>query len=119
MTDRELLELAARAAGAEHNGYRFGENGREPLFGMPVEIDDGIAYQHWDPLADDGDALRLAVELGIDIEWRADGRVAAYRHANADGHCFTAFESSREDRQENTRRAIVQAAAEIGKTLGE
>jgi len=104
MTDRELLELAAKAAGyeyAKHGGYI---------------VVDGIPG-NWNPLTDDGDALRLAATLGIDIEWRADGRVAAYRHANANGYCFTAFESSREDRAANVRRAIVRAAAEIGRNM--
>ena len=72
---------------------------------------------YWNPLDDDGDAFRLMVKLGIDIEWRSDGRVAAYRHANANGHCFTAFESSREDRASATRLAITRAAAEIGKRM--
>lgn len=31
MNDSELTELATEAAGAEINGYRYGENGREPL----------------------------------------------------------------------------------------
>lgn len=112
MTDRELLEMAARAAGVDRGADRAD-------CGISTTLSDGRHgyLPRWNPIIDDGDALRLAVELGIDIEWRADGRVAAYRHANADGHCFTAFESSREDRQENTRRAIVRAAAEIGKTL--
>ena len=104
MTDREYLELAAKAAGyeyAKHGGYI---------------VVDGIPG-NWNPLTDDGDALRLAATLGIDIEWRADGRVAAYRHANANGYCFTAFESSREDRAANVRRAIVRAAAEIGRNM--
>ena len=104
MTDRELLELAAKAAGyeyAKHGGYI---------------VVDGIPG-NWNPIKDDGDALRLAATLGIDIEWRADGRVAAYRHANANGYCFTAFESSREDRAANVRRAIVRAAAEIGRSM--
>lgn len=45
MTDQELSELAAKAAGAEVNGFRYGENGREPLYGIPVEVEDGIEYQ--------------------------------------------------------------------------
>lgn len=77
----------------------------------------GDAPPEFSPLTDDGDALRLAVWLGIDLEWRADGRVAAYRHANANGYCFTAFESSRENRAENTRLAITRAAAEIGRQM--
>ena len=104
MTDRELLELAAKAAGyeyAKHGGYI---------------VVDGIPG-NWNPITDDGDALRLAATLGIDLEWRADGRLAAFRHATANGHCFTAFESSREDRAANVRRAIVRAAAEIGRNM--
>lgn len=102
MDDRELLELAAKAA--EIDAMRLPD-------AWPNRFDD----DQWNPLIDDGDALRLAVKLGIDLEWRNDGRVAAYRHANANGHCFTAFESSREERDAATRRAIVRAAAEIGR----
>jgi hypothetical protein len=110
MSDRELLELAAKAA-----GIQFSELGG----GARYAPQPGIMqpYVPWNPLTNDGDALRLAATLGIDIEWRADGRVAAYRHANANGYCFTAFESSREDRAANVRRAIVRAAAEIGRNM--
>ena len=55
-TDRELLELAAKAARyqyAKHGGYI---------------VVDGIPG-NWNPLTDDGDALRLAVRLKIDIEF--------------------------------------------------
>lgn len=121
MDDRELLELAARAA-----GIRYDKEASKPhptsgaFFGLWLKID-GEPYEgqrrRWNPLTDDADAFRLAVKLAIDIEWRPDGRVAAYRHANANGYCFTAFESSREDRSAATRRAIVRAAAEIGKAM--
>lgn len=116
MTDRELLEYAAKAAGIEsfwgagwesNHMYRSTPRPHSPL---PTNT-------RWNPLDDDGDALRLAVNLGIDLEWRRDGRVAAYRYATSHGHCFTAFESSREDRNANTRRAIVRAAAEIGRAM--
>jgi len=59
MTDRELLEMAAKAAGAE----------------FEVSDEDGV-YLHqpiggvagfWNPLTDDGDAFRLAVKLGIHL----------------------------------------------------
>jgi hypothetical protein len=114
MTDSEMLELAALAAGADVTGMR----GCDPIFGFPEGAEDGeTKYVRWNPLTDDGDALRLAALLNIDLEWRADGRVAAYRHATANGYCFTAFESSRENREENTRRAIVRAAAEIGSEM--
>jgi hypothetical protein len=44
MSKEEIEELAIEAAGAEINGYRFGENGREPLYGIPTETDDGDVY---------------------------------------------------------------------------
>ena len=114
--DRELLELAAKAAGLDvHQGSGWES---EYLFlSLPRPSNPLVANVRWNPLDDDGDALRLAATLGIDIEWCADGRVAAYRHANANGYCFTAFESSREDRAANVRRAIVSAAAEIGRSV--
>ena len=108
MTDRELLELAAKAAGIELVWHGDTD---------PFCFAETVAGIKWNPLTDNGDALLLAATLGIDIEWRADGRVAAYRHATANGHCFTAFESSREDRTANVRRAIVRSAAEIGRNM--
>ena len=102
MNDKELLELAAKAAGVE---------------------DEMLLFGWWNPLTDDGDALRLAVTLNIDIEFR-EGEVWAYRHAFADGECFTATERLADHQPENcgtgcraTRRAIVRAAAEIGKEV--
>ena len=100
MTDRELLELAAKAARyqyAKHGGYI---------------VVDGIPG-NWNPLSDDGDALRLAVKLGIRLEF-ADGWVVA----NAGGVCAPQFsERTGSDAGTATRRAIVRAAAEIGRTM--
>ncbi len=114
MTDRELLELAAKAAGYEPEGYV--EIGIKKYL-VVYNPETGTGGNIFDPRGDDGDAFRLMVKLGIDIEWRSDGRVAAYRHANANGHCFTAFESSREDRASATRLAITRTAAEIGRSM--
>ena len=110
MTDCELLEFAAKAAGIDWFDEPAAKQGR----GLHMK-----SGRFWNPLTDDGDALRLVATLGIDVEWRADGRVAAYRHANANGDCFTALESSREDRAANVRRAIVRAAAAIGRARWE
>jgi len=62
MTDRELLEAAAKAGGF---AYRWSE-------GLPFpqikELGDGwLEWNFWSPLTDDGDALRLAVKLSIPI----------------------------------------------------
>jgi len=56
MTDRELFELAAKAADI-------------PLKPDFAERSDYYMTDRlmWNPLTDDGDALRLAVKLGIDF----------------------------------------------------
>lgn len=108
MTDRELLVLAAKAAGFD--GF-ISEWTHGPDWVIPG--DDPIT---WNPLTDDGDALRLAAKLKIDIEWQAtnpfpEPRVEAYQR-NDEGSYFCADEP-----EENYRRAIVRAAAEIGKAM--
>ena len=58
MDDRELLELAARAAG--YDVARHSDDGASLLlFGV---------QEPWNPLTDDGDALRLAVKLEIHVQ---------------------------------------------------
>lgn len=97
MTDRELLELAAKAAGIEHPSGEHCING--------PALWDCKALQWWKPLTDDGDALRLAVILGLDQTLPHLLQGEAYR---TDRFALGAFAA--------TRRAIVRAAAEIGKT---
>lgn len=98
MTDREFLELSAKAIGDTSEWRRV-------LNHDLLRADMGDGFEPWNPLTDDGDALRLAVDLEIDIE-----------HAVAH---FVRF-SSKEfilDKYAATRRAIVRAAAEIGKGM--
>lgn len=109
MTDRELLELAAKAAGIEYT-YR---NGCDDA----LELVKPRGFQiYWNPLADDGDALRLAVQLGLilNLSPRRDCRgqtVVTY-------HGFCKIEEPcHEGREAASRRAIVRAAAEIGKGM--
>lgn len=98
MTDRELLELAAKAADYRFNKQDDDIRGIYMLFGYP---------RWWNPLTDDGDALRLAVKLKFDIEW--DFNEVSVNYAAA--------EFEKEDPYAATRRAIVRAAAAIGETL--
>ena len=102
MTDRELLELAAKAAGIEWYGMAGDDNDSCAYFDIgPDEV------VKWNPLRDDGDALRLAVKLGI-----------TFRHF---GHKVSAVGTTQcdeyvgDDPYAATRRAIVRAAAEIGR----
>ena len=104
MTDKELLELAAKAAGIEPLGKAFEMNGDFAGFCLP-------ARKIWNPLTDDGDALRLAVKLRIEI----------YIHED-DTQCIgpnlhRAIETHKDDPYATTRRAIVRAAAEIGRGM--
>ena len=60
MSDRELLELAARAAGDIPNAVI----GAEPGYYWCGDT----CRQQWNPLTDDGDALRLAVKLKLFVD---------------------------------------------------
>ena len=62
-TDKELLELAAKAAGIEIEPCTC-SNKR-----WPFKIKNDFGIGHWNPLEDDGDALRLAVKLRITLEF--------------------------------------------------
>ena len=61
MTDKELLELSAKAAGIELLG-RSSLVMEETFIGFAV-----AGRKTWNPLTDDGDALRLAVELRLSV----------------------------------------------------
>ena len=101
MTDKELLELAAKAAGIEKDQW-------SDFYMMPTMPNGSLIAKTggWNPLTDDGDALRLAVKLGIDI-----GEACGWYYNNDEDDEYN------KDPYAATRRAIVRAAAEIGKTL--
>lgn len=105
MTDRELLEMAAKAAGFEV--ARWSDDDKDLLL---------IGVQEpWNPLADDGDALRLAVKLRILIEpCRTMGGKFLEVHAypSGRGDC-SGVERLGIDDASATRRAIVRAAAAL------
>lgn len=102
MTDRELLELAAKAAGVDYH--------IDHLDGIPKMVSDGHV---WNPLVWDGQALRLAVKLGLTINPYKRG-VFVSRN---EGEPVIREEWGHDDAQ-TTRRAIVRAAAEIGRAMG-
>lgn len=108
MTDQELLETAAKAAGMNIEWQPCGwahnnETGCE-----------------WNPLTDDGDALRLAIKCGISVlqfpacigtGWPQNGLPARLIGFDPPYEDI----SSGQDVLAATRRAIVRAAAAIGK----
>jgi hypothetical protein len=103
MTDRELLELAAKAIGLPECGWMG------PAF---MYVKDNT-FTDWNPLTDDGDALRLAVKLKLCFGPNFEGDLAVC--FGNDGRNIT--EAYEADPYAATRRAITRAAAEIGKTL--
>ncbi|MFN4121314.1 hypothetical protein [Acidovorax sp.] len=109
MTDRELLEAAAKAAGI---AARWNENPPST-----VQIDDFGDAGWWNPLDDDGDALRLAVKLGMQIWRNTGGTVSAMPPGDAINFWERLKDELTPDPYAATRRAIVRAAAEIGKAM--
>jgi hypothetical protein len=115
MTDIELLELAAKAAGIEIRG-----NANKWIAQGVTELDllvwnDRGGDSVWNPLTDDGDALRLAVKSNIDVVFDFDRVMAVYGNGYSKEEYFYELPTST-DRFVATRRAIVRAAAELGKT---
>lgn len=70
-TDRELLELAAKAAGIPircwSGLYRTGLLAWRASFSSSPEA--FVNGREWNPLTDDGDRYRLARQLGISIDF--------------------------------------------------
>jgi len=111
-TDRELLELAAKAAGLTIEHWAQDDY---------AVVRDGAAKVGWSPLVFDSDALRLAVKLGLTVcnEHESAGVVYCTRAYTEE---FPAITSGKvgdppgitEEDYAATRRAIVRAAAAIG-----
>lgn len=113
MTDRELLELAAKAYGLDD--YKWREEyhcmvGPERMYHAP---------NFWNPLVDDGDALRLAGKLSIDIEHGDDEGPAIYAgyYVAMSGRKRYCIELVKNNACNAIRRAVTRAAADIGKRL--
>lgn len=112
MSEQQLLELAAAAAGME--GFKYSKAYTKPMVKQWTdERGRHLKYETWDPLNDDGDALRLAVKLGISID--PDG--ITYPFATTQSRSGeTISEAHNDDPCAATRRAIVRAAAEISRS---
>lgn len=119
-TDKELLELAAKAAGitgewvedfnpthdyfysGSRDGFYFDETGNGD-------------FRVWNPLTDGGDALRLAVFLDMCVYVNRVDEVVSAQAGYYGEHKF--YENFYDDMYAATCRAIVRAAAAIGELL--
>ena len=118
MSDRELLELAAKAAGVDYKPDN-----------KDWKHDDHCAFwdyddlctcgARWNPLTDDGDALRLAVKLGLLVDCDSvlqEVEAVLVMRSHEDDYARMS-EKYGTDPYAATRRAIVRAAAEIGRSM--
>jgi len=115
-TDRELLELAANAAGIMIDQEYSGRSAPASLpDGYVVIINSSGGHSFWSPMKDNGDALRLASKLRLMIKpgkHLGDGCTVESQQSGIAGcTCF------RDDPAEQMRVAIVRAAASIGEQM--
>ena len=114
MTDRDLLELAAKAAGYKIN--KATQNRRDELLGREdasLWLEDGTTV--WNPLRDGAHALRLASRLRLIIKpGKYHGEGCTVESQAPGGASYTAFD---DDKDRQMRRAIVVVAANTGKAM--
>lgn len=109
ITDKELLELAAKAAGLKDPVWDDFYNA------ISYTVRKGFEDCPWNPLNNDSEAFNLAADLRLAInpgKHIGDGCTVETQLPGIAG--VTVF---RKDPAAQMRRAIVMAAAEIGKTL--
>lgn len=116
--DKRLLELAAKADGHRltwKTGYCKGGEFR----GAFIDGRDDA----WNPLTDDGDALRLAVKLNLIVECMV-GQTAARTFNNIHAGCVDHADTKKYPKRDfnpdcyaATRRVIVRTAAAIGEAM--
>mgnify|MGYP003660159271 CR=1 FL=1 len=113
MTDQELLELAAKAADLNIKAQSI--NADDHWIGLIVGEKHTREKKFWNPLTDDGDAFRLAVNLKLSLYINHAVRVDY--HIPNSFPTTPLYEPLEPDVYAATRRAIVRAAAEIGKSI--
>ena len=109
MDDRELLELAAKAARIKITGW-----GKPDYYSHQEGEVAYVGGFEWNPLTDDGDALRLVIDLLL-AAWTYDEEVEIGVPGGNQG--LRILEPYNGDPYAATCRAIVRAAAEIGRAM--
>ena len=114
--DRELLEMAAKACGITLIPYTWNKGTGWDHEGF---TEAGKGPDEWNPLEDDGSALRLAVKLRLqliqmDSKSEDDGITTLTPILHVDSTAGRIYQYLGDDPCAATRRAIVRAAASIG-----
>ena len=138
MSDRKMLELAAKAADIfltpeslarafpkwkwdkdfelRHEG-NFGVSGAVLVYDYDGKLS-GTTRKAWNPLTDDGDALRLMVRLRLEPRFLNNSHSNGAEPSRVSLHNVAGIvENIDGDPLAATRRAIVRAAAEIGRRM--
>jgi hypothetical protein len=102
MTDKELLELAAKTTEVK------------TLIGTPNYFDETEDLEMWNPLIVNGDAFKLLVDLKLAITFTPNMVEVTSHDLEV---CVFGMVNKHQDIYSSTRRAIVATAAEIGKGI--
>ena len=115
MTNKELLERAAKAAGLP--GLRAADSRHHCYYLLDEQP------TRWNPLHNDGDALRLAVKLGFVVDIVHHQQAVMVRHKEQQvcvkwcslvESWTNGTDAEADDKYEAARKAIVFAASEMG-----
>lgn len=107
MTDRELLELAAKAAGIEIATWSNSQAGGFLKLGV-------AEGRFWNPLTDAGDRYELMKKLKLEVNFELGEVSGPWFIHEKYGKCKTYYAI---DSVQNIDQAIVEAAARIGKDM--
>ena len=117
LTDSELIELAAKAAGIEGEWHRDTNFVQERYRFVTSYNNQGMMTGfEWNPLREDDAALRLAVRLSINVMFIGNV-VRCFRSEEGFVAVDEEIEYFFDDKQKAVRRAIVRCAAEIGEVM--
>lgn len=117
MDDKEILELAAKAAGIENLQWESDGTIQNRINRptVPYSVHGMISAIDWNPLTDDGDAFRLARKMFMNINIsREESATIIYNEFGGEILRHMHFDKGIEYA---SRRAIVRAAAQIGKVM--
>lgn len=126
MSDRKLLELAAKAVGlvdVDGTDREWAEDGKGAVHG-PFKYFDGASYFYkWNPIEDDGDSRYAEVALDLTVTqdggmacvWALDG-VGKSGEARIFEH-YEPYINHAGDKLAATRFAVFAVAVEIGKAM--
>jgi len=111
MNDRELLELAAKAVNLPYLKPTECYDGS-----LGLEVGTNLTKTlNWNPLDDNGDSFSLLICLGLTVSIDLSGNESdVWRYQQ---NHISICEAHGNDPYAATRRAIVRAAAEIGKEM--